>query len=156
MATQPTEVAGLPGYQWFYKPAHGFRGRHAYNASTGAALSYRQVLNIRSGKYTEQQALDRTARPTRSVISRHYRISTFPTLYGAWKYASQANNPSYLVVQGTPYVLYEGESRLTYRSLYGMTDPSRHASKGIFAYYHELDRLMDPSGNRGFIVWEQA
>lgn len=154
-SAQPTEVVGLPGYFWYYKPAHGFRGRHAYNPTTGAALPYRQVVYIRSGKQTEQQALDKQAQPVKVQHFHRYTVSQFGSLYGAWKYASASVNPSYIVVHGTPYELYSNESSLTFRSLFGMTDPSRHASKGIFAYYHELDRLMDPSGNRGFAVWEQ-
>lgn len=153
---QPSQVAGLPGFYWYYKPDHGYRGRHAYNPTTGVALPYRQVLNVRSGKLTEQQAIDRLAKPLSTKSTRNYRVSTFSSLYGAFAYASShTGNPSYILVHGTPYTLYQGEPTLTYRSLFGMTDASRHKSKGIFAYYHELDRLMNPSGNRGFVVWER-
>lgn len=157
MATgQPSEVAGLPGYYWYYKPDHGLRGRHAYNPQTGVALPYRQVLNVRSGKYTLQQAVDRLSKPIKRTVTRNYRVSTFTSLYGAWTYAStKTGNPSYILAYGTPYELYEDEPSLTYRTLFGVTDPSRHASKGIFAYYRELDRLFDPSGTRGFVVWER-
>lgn len=106
MAQEKKWLSGLPpGWVNVNTGGKGFTGRHAENVMTGEAMSIRHVINIRAGKETLEEALEKTyaqkGETTETNMQRFAHFtSEFQNLQGAVRYAASISSSSYIVVYG--------------------------------------------------------